>query len=240
MVCNIIRDVIMNHLLQDKLLSSKKNGFITSRSILLCFNYQQMDRNSGSVDIIYYDCMWVFDTVPHRRLLSKLKTNGIDGTFLNWICFFLIGCVHEYSHCECVHSVSACCWSKSHSSRWNHLRCANVWFGIFCARTALHKLIPQMLIGFRSGEHASHPITSTWFCLKWPVVILAVCGQAFRCGWTTGTNISSNHTLTHLRWFLQEQWDRLPQANLPQANLPQANLPQAYMPQANLPQANLL
>ena len=47
--------------------------------------------NGGSVDIIYCDFMRAFNTVPHRTLVSKLKTYGIDGTLLEWISSFLIG-----------------------------------------------------------------------------------------------------------------------------------------------------
>jgi len=44
-----------------------------------------------SIDIIYFDFKKAFDSVPHRRLLTKLKAYGIDGLVLKWIKAFLVG-----------------------------------------------------------------------------------------------------------------------------------------------------
>ena len=46
---------------------------------------------SDPVDAIYLDCQKAFDTVPHRRLLVKLKAYGITGKLLSWIKGFLSG-----------------------------------------------------------------------------------------------------------------------------------------------------
>ena len=45
----------------------------------------------GGVDMVYLDYSKAFDSVPHRRLLSKLKSYGIEGKVWNWIEDFLIG-----------------------------------------------------------------------------------------------------------------------------------------------------
>jgi hypothetical protein len=45
--------------------------------------------NGGSIDIIYTDFKKAFNTVPHRRLLSKLSTHGVKGKVLQWIASFL-------------------------------------------------------------------------------------------------------------------------------------------------------
>ncbi len=41
--------------------------------------------NGFSIDSIYLDYMKAFDTVPHRRLIYKLRTNGINPSILRWI-----------------------------------------------------------------------------------------------------------------------------------------------------------
>ena len=38
-----------------------------------------------NIETVYFDLAKAFDTVPHQRLLSKLKAHGIDGLVLNWI-----------------------------------------------------------------------------------------------------------------------------------------------------------
>ena len=42
-----------------------------------------------SVDINYQNCKKAFDTVPHRRLLIKLKAYGIGGSLIKWVEDFL-------------------------------------------------------------------------------------------------------------------------------------------------------
>jgi hypothetical protein len=41
------------------------------------------------VDVIYTDFMKAFDTVPHRRLLSKLEAHGVQEKVLRWVGAFL-------------------------------------------------------------------------------------------------------------------------------------------------------
>ena len=41
------------------------------------------------VDAAYMDFRKAFDTVPHQRLLSKLKQYNVNGPILNWINSFL-------------------------------------------------------------------------------------------------------------------------------------------------------
>ena len=47
--------------------------------------------DKNGVDAIYLDFRKAFDTVPHGRLLYKLKHLGIRGRALNWIESFLRG-----------------------------------------------------------------------------------------------------------------------------------------------------
>ena len=41
------------------------------------------------IDTIYLDFRKAFDSVPHKRLLVKLKGYGFDGMLLKWIEDFL-------------------------------------------------------------------------------------------------------------------------------------------------------
>ena len=43
------------------------------------------------MDILYLDYKKAFDTVLHKRLLSKLKWYGFSGDILGWISEFLMG-----------------------------------------------------------------------------------------------------------------------------------------------------
>ena len=47
-----------------------------------------LDSDYG-IGVIYLDYQKVFDTVPHKRLLEKLKWYGFDGKLLLWIEDFL-------------------------------------------------------------------------------------------------------------------------------------------------------
>ena len=49
---------------------------------------QDLDNNID-VDAAYMDFRKAFDTVPHQRLLTKLKGYNIKGPILNWITSFL-------------------------------------------------------------------------------------------------------------------------------------------------------
>ena len=55
-------------------------------------NHWTESLNSGyATDIIYFDFKKAFDSVPHRRLLLKLKSYGISGNLLSWLSSFLTG-----------------------------------------------------------------------------------------------------------------------------------------------------
>ena len=97
-VCKImeklLKDSIMQHLVDNSLLSSKQFGFLFGRSTvtqLLRFLDDCLDKtvNGGVVDTIYMDFAKAFDKVPHKRLLHKLKAYGIKGNILGWIEAFL-------------------------------------------------------------------------------------------------------------------------------------------------------
>ena len=42
-------------------------------------------------DVVYLDLSKAFDSIPHKRLVTKLESFGFGGTILNWISNFLTG-----------------------------------------------------------------------------------------------------------------------------------------------------
>ena len=84
----------MGHLVSENLLSKKQFGFISGRSTttqLLIYLNKCIDKivEGKIVDSIYLDFAKAFDSVPHKRLLQKLKAYGITGKLLKWIEEFL-------------------------------------------------------------------------------------------------------------------------------------------------------
>ena len=80
---SIIRDQILGYLNQT-VLTNAQHGFVQGRScvtnLLEVLEHwtSSMDEGYG-VDVIYLDYRKAFDTVPHQRLLAKLKMIGISG-----------------------------------------------------------------------------------------------------------------------------------------------------------------
>ncbi|BHF64038.1 hypothetical protein SprV_0200703600 [Sparganum proliferum] len=91
-----IKKALMQFLEQHHLLSDAKHGFRSGRSCLtnLLFTLERWTkaRDEGNVvHAIYIDFNKAFDSVPHQRLLQKLRNAGIRGRLLVWIQNFLAG-----------------------------------------------------------------------------------------------------------------------------------------------------
>ena len=41
------------------------------------------------VDVAYLDFKKAFDSVPHKRLIHKMKEYGVEGNLLEWVTDFL-------------------------------------------------------------------------------------------------------------------------------------------------------
>lgn len=97
-ICKIfetfIRDALNNHLVNNCLLSKDQYGFCKARScvsqLLVTINewFSSLD-DKIPVDAAYLDFRKAFDSVPHKRLISKLYGYGVRGQVLQWIKSFL-------------------------------------------------------------------------------------------------------------------------------------------------------
>ena len=91
---SIIRDEIMKHLTENELLSTCQHGFVPKRSCVTNLletldNWTESLDSGKPVDAVYLDFAKAFDSVPHQRLLTKVKSYGIKGRVGAWIADFL-------------------------------------------------------------------------------------------------------------------------------------------------------
>ena len=90
----VFQDKILGLVSRNKTISCHQHGFQSRCScisqLLECLNdwTDQYDKNI-STDVIYLDFAKAFDTVPHKRLIHKLRAYGIRGKVLHWIRNFL-------------------------------------------------------------------------------------------------------------------------------------------------------
>ena len=91
---SIMRDTIVEHMTKNNLFADEQHGFVPGRDcvsqLLLCLEEWTNRIEYGECfDVIYTDFSKAFDSVPHERLLVKLKSIGIEGDILFWIKSFL-------------------------------------------------------------------------------------------------------------------------------------------------------
>ena len=92
----IIRDAIVGHFTENNLYAECQHGFRKKRSCItqlleVMENFTLLMEEDNNIDIIYLDFRKAFDTVPHQRLLTKLKSYGITGQIYEWVKSFLSG-----------------------------------------------------------------------------------------------------------------------------------------------------
>jgi ribonucleases P/MRP protein subunit RPP40 len=78
----------------NSILTPRQHGFRSKHScetqlILAIDDWAQALDSGLRTDIAIFDFSKAFDSVPHRRLLSKIESYGIRGTTLGWIKAFL-------------------------------------------------------------------------------------------------------------------------------------------------------
>ena len=80
---SIIRDAMVQHLLENDSCTTEQHGFTNGRScstnLLEMFESSTEDVDKGySVDVIFFDFQKASDKVPKTRLLQKLSAYGIE------------------------------------------------------------------------------------------------------------------------------------------------------------------
>ena len=93
---SFVRDQVMKYMEDNNFFSDCQHGFRRCRScvtqLLDAMNdYTDLIESGDSIDVIYLDFRKAFDTVPHKRLINKLKAYGVNGPILDWIESFLTG-----------------------------------------------------------------------------------------------------------------------------------------------------
>ena len=87
---SVLRDALLYHLDHHKLIWNSQHGFrkgFSCATNLLVF-LEEVNMNvdaKHNVDTVYFDLAKAFDTVPHRKLLGKLRAHGVDGLVYGWI-----------------------------------------------------------------------------------------------------------------------------------------------------------
>jgi hypothetical protein len=90
----IVRDVVMEFLVKNKLISEQQHGFVKNKACVTNL-LESMDFLTNSlarkrwIDLLFLDFEKAFDKVSHRRLLHKLEAYGVSGKVLKWIEAFL-------------------------------------------------------------------------------------------------------------------------------------------------------
>ena len=89
-----VREVIWNFWLFNKVIRKSQFGFIPESSCcdqLLHFleDITAITDRGSYIDVIYFDFAKAFNSVPHRRLITKLAAMGIRGNVLGWLKSFI-------------------------------------------------------------------------------------------------------------------------------------------------------
>ncbi|CAM4553636.1 unnamed protein product [Lepidochelys olivacea] len=90
LVETIVKNKIVRHIEEHKLLGKSQHGFCKGRSCLtdLLEFFEGVNKHvdkGDPVDIVDLDFQKAFDKVPHQTLLCKLSCHGIRGKILSWI-----------------------------------------------------------------------------------------------------------------------------------------------------------
>ncbi len=99
-LCKLLESIIRDHLVKyidaNDLLSACQHGFVSGRScstqLIECLDtWMDLLDRGDSLDVVYLDFAKAFDSVPHERLLRKLRAFGINQQIIKWSESFLTG-----------------------------------------------------------------------------------------------------------------------------------------------------
>ena len=93
---SLVCDQLMEHLTRTNQLSGAQHGFRPKRSCCTQLletldDWTSILEEGDTIDALYMDFSKAFDSVPHQRLLRKLRSCGVGGKLLDWIEAFLSG-----------------------------------------------------------------------------------------------------------------------------------------------------
>ena len=91
---SFVTDSLQNYMENNKFFSECQHGFRKHRSCVtqlleVMNDFTNLIDNGHNIDVLYLDFSKAFDTVPHERLLAKLKSYGITNNIHSWIKSFL-------------------------------------------------------------------------------------------------------------------------------------------------------
>ena len=86
----IIRNFMVEFLVSNNLLSDFQFGFVKGRSTTLQLlnvlnDWTNSLENKLTTDCIYLDYQKAFDSVPHKRLISKLRSYRFNPVIISWV-----------------------------------------------------------------------------------------------------------------------------------------------------------
>ena len=89
-----IRDQLLTHIRNNNLFTDDQYGFLPHRScalqlITIMEHWTKLIDEGSTIDTVYLDFSKAFDSVPHQRLLMKLKKFNIGERTIAWISDFL-------------------------------------------------------------------------------------------------------------------------------------------------------
>ena len=93
---HIIKKEITAHLTEHRIVTEAQYGFRKGRSCQLQLlesidQWSEAIDQNKMVDTIFLDFQKAFDSVPHLRLLQKVKAYGIAGNVHSWLSDFQVG-----------------------------------------------------------------------------------------------------------------------------------------------------